>query len=310
MKRFIIILTLLSSGLFLACGGGTSTPKMPVHLSAGMQAVNKGVARYNQGCYHQALEYFFRAHERFSASDQLDGVAISLNNIGNVYRFIGDRESATLFFDEASKIYTDLNDVAGVVQVLSNKAALLIDGGQYKEAENVLNAAESLARPKGISYVPLLNNLGILYTQTKDYDRAEKMLKAALAQTSSENLSAFATVNYAFGKLMTATARHEKALGFFEAALAADRSAGFYKGMGDDLAALGAVSLSMGKDELAVDFFKRSLKIYALIQSEKNIKDLLEQIENISKKTGTDFRVTALFVRRWLEGQRLETLCK
>jgi tetratricopeptide (TPR) repeat protein len=310
MKRFIIILILLSSSFFLACGVGNSTRRTPEHLSVGMQAIAKGVAQYNQGCYQQALESFFRAHERFSASDQLGGVATSLNNIGNVYRFIGDRESAVLFFNEASNIYTDINDPAGVVQVLSNKSALLIEDGRYKEAEDILNTAENLARQKGISYVPLLKNLGILYTRTKDYDRAEKILKSAFAKTSPENLSSFAAVNYAFGKLMTATQHYEKALAFFESALTADRSAGFYKGMADDLAAIGSVYMSMGKNEQAVIFFKRGIKIYALIRSEKNVRDLLEQIENISKKTGTDIRVTALFVRRWLEGQNLETLCK
>jgi len=310
MKRFYIILTLLLTGFFLACGGATSVKKTPEHLTAGMKATTKGISGYNKGCYYQALQYFFKAHELFSASDQRSGVAMSLNNIGNVYRIVGDRESAVLFFDESLRIYTELDDHSGIIQVLSNKAAFLIDGDQLKEAENVLDTADALAQKKGVFYGPLLNNRGILFTRTKAYPNAEKILNTSFSKTKPEDLAAFATVNFALGKLMQATERFEKAVDFFNAALDADRLAEFYKGMGDDLAAIGSVYASLGKNELAVDFFKRSIKIYALIKSEKNVRDILEQLENLAKKSGVDISVTTHFVGLWLEGKATETLCK
>ena len=310
MKRSSKLLTLLLCGVFFACASGNSVPKRPKHLTAGMEVLSEGITIYNKGCYQRSLEYFIRAHELFSASDQLNGVAMSLNNIGNIYRIMGDIDSAVLFFDESLGIYTEIADHKGVVQILSNKAAVLIQGGRLEEAAKVLSTAEDMALKNRLVCNPLLTNRGILFTKQKDYNRAEKMLEKALAKTDRANLSEFSTVNFAFGKLMFETRRYEEAVEFFETALAVDRTSGFYKGIGDDLAAIGSAYLSLGKNELAADFFKRSIKIYALIENGKKVEDILEKLENISKTSEIDIRVTLHFVNRWIEGETLASPCR
>jgi tetratricopeptide (TPR) repeat protein len=146
MKPSLKTLALIVSIVLMACAGGNSAGKKPAYIPAGMKAITKGTARYNQGCYQRALDYFLKAHELFSASDQLSGVAMSLNNIGNVYRIMGEIKSAVLFFEEAFKIYTGIGDHKGAVQILSNKAAALVDGGHLQEAARILDTAEALAR--------------------------------------------------------------------------------------------------------------------------------------------------------------------
>ncbi len=310
MKQSVKILALLVSGVLIACAGGNSTKKKPEHTPASMKATTKGIVRYNQGCYQHALDYFLKAHELFSASDQLSGVAMSLNNIGNVYRIMGDTKSAVLFFEESFKIYTDIGDHKGAVQVLSNKAAALIGGGRLAEAAESLDTAEALANKKGISYSPLLNNRGVLLTKSKDYTQAEKILKKALAGTDSADLPAFATVNFALGKLMLESQRYEDAIGFLEPALTADRSTGFYKGIADDLAAIGTAYLNLDNKEAGVNYLKRSIKIYALIGSVKKVEEILYDLENISKTSGYDVSVALHFVNQWIEGNTLESFCK
>jgi len=68
--------------------------------------------------------------------------------------------------------------------------------------------------------------------------------------------------------------------------------------------------LSLGKNEPAADFFKRSIKIYALIENGKKVEDILEKLENISKTSEIDIRVTLHFVNRWIEGENLESPCR
>lgn len=80
---------------------------------------------------------FFRAHELFVASDQLSGVAMSLNNMGNVHGARGDIVSALLFFYESLAIYSDIGDPLGRVQVLCNKATALIDTGRFEKYEKI-----------------------------------------------------------------------------------------------------------------------------------------------------------------------------
>jgi hypothetical protein len=72
------------------CAGGNAVKKKPEHIVSGMKEIQKGTTWYQKGCYKRSLEHFFRAHELFAASDQLDGVAMSMNNIGNIYRIMED----------------------------------------------------------------------------------------------------------------------------------------------------------------------------------------------------------------------------
>jgi len=235
---------------------------------------------------------------------------MSLNNIGNVYRIIGNMESSVLFLEESFDIYADIGDYEGTVQVLSNKAAAYIESGRLEDAIKALDTAEDIARKNKIVYIPLLSNRGILFTKQKDYVRAEQTLEKALAKVDPINLSENATVNFAFGKLMLETKHYERAIEFFKTALAADRSSGFYKGIADDLEAIGSAYLNSGNNELATDFYERSIKIYALIDDREKVKTILDKLEHISKTSGEEISVTLHFVNQWLEGKSLEGPCK
>ncbi len=310
MKRFNAFFILLFALFCFACAGGNSVKEMPEHITAGTKEMARGIARYNKGCYKDSLEYFCRAHELFVASDQLSGVAMSLNNIGNVYRITGDFDSALLFFDEAFAIYSDMGDPLDGMQVLSNKVAALIDGDRLERAEKVLNIAEEMAKKNRILFGPLLTNKGIILIKKMEYSRAEELMQTALANTDPENLLEFATVNFGLGNLMFETQRYEKAIDFFKTALKADRLSGFNKSIADDLAAIGSACLKLGKDELAVNFLKRSVEIYALIGNHKKVQNIMEKLEKVSEKTGSDLSITKHFVNRWLEGKAIESPCE
>jgi protein O-GlcNAc transferase len=310
MKPFNTFFILLFAFFCSACAGGNSAKKVPEHMTAGTKEMARGIVRYYKGCYQDSLEYFFKAHELFVASDQLSGVAMSLNNIGNVYRITGDVDSALLFFDEAFEIYSDMSDSLGAVQVLSNKVAALIDGDRLEQAEKVLNIAEETARKNRILFAPLLTNKGIILIKKTKYREAEKLMQTALSHTDPENLFEFATVNFALGKLMFETRRYEKAVDFFKTALKADRTSGFNKNIADDLAAIGSAYLKLGKDELAVNSLKRCVEIYALTGNHEQVKDIMEQLEKVSQKTGIDLSITKHFVNRWLEGKDSESICE
>ncbi len=94
-------------------------------------------------------------------------------------------------------------------------------------------------------------------------------MQKVLVNADPKNFSEFSTVNFALGDLMLETQRYEKAVAFFRSALTVDRLSGFYKGIADDLAAIGSVYLFQKNDELAMNFYKRSVKIYALIGEQK-----------------------------------------
>jgi len=295
----------------LACGGGPPLKPTPAHLLTGTDQIRKGTALYQKGCFKRAMEHFSRAHELYAASDQLDGVAMSFNNMGTVYRATGDFESAIAFFDKAHEIYKDLGDRAGVQQSVANKSAVLIETGRLEEAEAVINEASSFSPGDGGKpFVPLMSNRGILLTRKKDYAGAEKILKEALAAVDPENVSETATVHYALGHLMLEMRRWKEANSFYQAALAADRSAGYYKGIADDLYGTGKSYFESGNREAAVKSWERSVKIYALIKLPEEVKKTMADIKTAARGTAIDIRVTELFVNRWLEGKVYEKPCE
>lgn len=295
----------------LACGGGPPLKPTPSHLLTGTDQVRKGTVLYQKGCFKRAMEHFSRAHELYAASDQLDGVAMSFNNMGTVYRAMGDFESAVAFFDKAHEIYKDLGDRAGVRQSLANKSAVLIETGRLEEAEAVIKEASGISPGEGGKpFVPLMSNQGILLTRQKDYAGAEKILKEALEAADPENVSETATIHYALGHLMMEMKHWKEALSFYQAALAADRSAGYYRGMADDLSGMGRSYLESGNREAAVKSWERSVKIYALIKLPEEVRKTMAEIKTAAGGTGIDIRVTELFVNRWLEGKVYEKPCE
>lgn len=310
MKRGYKIFILLFIIFCFACAPTRSVQKTPSPTTAGMKEMVKGIQRYNKGCYKESVEYFFRSHEIFTVNDQLTGVAMSLNNIGNVYRAMGDVEEALLFFDQALAVYKHLDDETGEMKVLSNKAASLIDKKQFAKAEATIVAAENFARKKNIIFAPILRNKGIMLLKKKEYESAEILLQKALANTDPSHLSESAPVCFSLGNLMLETKRYKKAIEYFKTALKYDRLAGFYKGIADDLTALGSTFVQRGNEKDALIYFEQSIKIYALIGDAEKVGYVMDQLEETSQNTGDDIRVTINFVNRWLKGKRFEDPCR
>lgn len=294
-----------------ACAGlNPAEEQLHTDHAAAIKELQKGNSWYQRGCYRQSLESFFRAHELLAASDRFAEMATVMNNIGNVYRATGDPNSAILFFDEAFSFYMDRGDTSGALQALSNKAAALIDAGRLDDAEKLIIDAETLSADTTDHFAPLLRNKGVVSLKKGDYPSAENLFKLALKNTDPENHAEFASLNFAMGTLMVTTGRSSGAIGFFEAALAADRSAPYHKGIADDLAAIGAIYHDLGKHEKAVILFKRAVRIYALIQNEQKADETLSLLADVSEKAGTNPTVTEYFIKRWLDEETLEKSCR
>ncbi len=308
MKRCVIIIMSLFISMLFACTGNNVIKKSGTTIS-GIKEIKKGTYLYKKGCYERSLEHFLKAHELFVFSDNLSGVAMSMNNIGNIYRTTGCISSATQFFDESCRIFLYINNIKGAVQALSNKSAALIEVGRLEEASNVLSLAESLAENNKKLSVTLLKNQGILLIRKKEFKRAEDILKKACKNVETSNLLEKAAINFVLGNLMLETKRSENAVEYFKEALSADQSSGFIKGIADDLAAIGTVYYNQDKYELAVNFFNRSIKIYALMRNEKKVHKIMELLNKSSEKANINISITKNFVKKWLEGKSLKGFC-
>lgn len=309
MTRLTYYLLLSTLLLVFSCGGA-SVKKDPALSHPAAKELQKGLAWYQRGCFEQSLAAFTKAHEMFAASDRLPGVAMSLNNIGNVYRYIGDSRSALLFFQEAYEIYSRLDNREGMIQALSNQTAIHIREGRLDEAAALIQSAENMAKSSGKVLAHVLNNKGVLLTRQQRYDEAETTLLQALDATTPENLHTYATVCSSLGNLMVEKTDYDKALTFYDRALLLDRQSEFYPGLADTLSAAGTVCLQQEKYKQAVEYFQRSVKIYALLGNSEQVSRTMNMLEASATRSNTDVTLTRYFVDKWSRGDILEPPCQ
>ena len=164
--------------LFASCGG-TKEVVVPEPVSAATAQTARGMPLYERGCYARALDHFYRANELFTAAADSRGTAMSMNNIGVVYRSMGEAGAAVPFFTDALRIYRILGDREPMRQTLSNLAAAEIDTGDYASAAKHVDEALAIGIP-GKPFPPAMTVKGILLSRQGDVKGAEAMLREAL----------------------------------------------------------------------------------------------------------------------------------
>lgn len=294
--------------LLCACAG---TPEKETESQLitrdGVKALEKGNRVYAKGCYGQAAVHFSRAHREFTAADDLPGIAMSLNSLGNVYQANGEADNAVAFFDEALTISDALGDREAVLQALANKAAALIGADRLEEAASIIQAGEARAASP---FLPLQIHKGILMIKQGAYPQAQAVLEKALADVPAQDRASQAKIHFALGRLMGDRTNTAAAIEHFQQALAGDRVAGFYAGMAQDHSHLGDAYSQQASPEKALAHYKQAIKLYALIGDRPNVKQVMAKLDRTATETGADIRLTTHFVKRWLEDKRLERPCQ
>lgn len=294
--------------LTVSCGG-TREMIVPDPIVAAAEQTAKGMPFYERGCYARALEYFYRAHELYTAVGDNRGRAMSMNNIGVVYRAMGEAPAAIPFFEDTLRTYRDLGDQEKVCQALSNLAAAQVDAGDYvSAAKNIDDVLKIHALQK--RFPAALTVKGILLAKQGDVQGAEALFQTALQDIGKGNPAQSAAANYAMGDLLLGAARYREAASYFEKALESDRKAGYYRAIADDLNAMGLCRAGLLDDAAAVRDWEQSVRIYALLGMEEKVRGTMDQLEEAARRSNRDIELTRALVDRWLKGQVTENICE
>jgi len=298
MKRLLLGLWICIGIAFVSCGGGAANKPAPSHLTAGAKETEKGLEWYRKGCYRKSLNHFFRAYELFSMVDLVDGVAMSLNNLGTIHRALGNWEDAIAAFEEAYRLYRNLDDPKGAATALSNEAATFIQMGDLKNGAETLERGFSLSfsTPLNRPSISLLQNQAVLLTKQGRHQEAETILARCLNQTKGLSPLEMASLHFAFGNIMLQSNRPSKAVVSFEKALSLDKQVGFFRGVADDLSHLAEAYRQLGQKEKAVEAWKRAVKILALLDLNHEVDDTMEHLRQTAHEAKIDISVTEDFV--------------
>ncbi|MFP4445415.1 MAG: tetratricopeptide repeat protein [Desulfosudaceae bacterium] len=309
--KHLLVGIILGGLLAAGCAAGPpAAPPEPAPNRAARKLLQQALDQYQRGCDAAALEYFHRAHELFSLTDQAGQVAACLNNIGNIHRRSGQTDTALRFFTEAERIFRQTEDTDGVAQALSNRAATLLTDGRLAAAAVLLDEAISLVPDRGALTARIRNHQAILLMRQGKDGAAETELRRAAGLVSPRDGAAFAAVNASLGRLLLATGRPEEARECFEKAYRADRERENYPALAADLAALAEACQALGQPDQAFDYLARSVKLQALTGQARAARSQLETLSRLAAETDRDITLIRRFVEHWLAGEMHLDYCR
>lgn len=303
---------ILALGIILIMACGTSAPPKlsPLHIRQSSRHLNLAAELYIKGCYIRALEHYQQAHERYSASDQIEGIAHSLNGIANVYYRLGELPSAIRVYSEALETYALINALPGKVRVACNKAAVLIAAGRLDEAGTLLDQADQLAAADDIKPALRQKTRALLMMKRGNTSAAEELLKKALTAANDGEPDQISSTNYTMGRLLLSKQRPSQAMVYFNKSLSRDRSVGAYDDITQDLAALGECHAQLKQSSQAATHFKRSIKIYALLGNATKVQELSNLLKSLPLQNDSGVQTTLHWAAQWLAGHKEANLCR
>ena len=203
-----------------------------------------------------------------------------------------------------------LKNKEGIIRALTNKAEALITADRLPEASATLDKADAEAGNSASLGALRQKTRALLLMRRGDLESAGKLLEKSLAAASNNDPSSLSSIRYALGQLALTKKRYATASDHFGIALDMDRAAGAYFHIAQDLAALGTSHLQQGNPKEAATCFKRSAKIFALLNNGPKVKAVVQQLEQSARLTGVPVEATLHWINQWLAGHTEANLCR
>ncbi len=260
MKR-IMIIAMLSIIAITGCGGGKRSSTVDTIKVDAKRMNLRGNELYYQGRYEDAARLYGRALSISEGIDHEEGVAESLNNLGQLYLVAGEYDDACAKFREALEINERIGNSKGAGANLNNLGSAQMKKGDLVAAR--LSFAEAMRRYRtgndveGIATV--LSNDALVDIASGEFAAARDKLSRSLAMSlPKKNHRLSATSYYALGKLDESQGLFADALTSYSRALSEDKLVEYSNGIAKDLAALARLSLAIGNHSAAADYSARA----------------------------------------------------
>jgi len=214
--------------------------ELGIKFKIAIQYGNLGNAYCAQVNYPKALEYYFKALKIGEELGDKNRVAIQLCNIGIVYNYIGDYAKSLEYYFKAQKMVNETENKTLNAAIVGNIGTVYIDMANAVSPDSVaqkeqlfskaldysfqgLKLAEEIESKNGITIQ--MGNIGLLYTNIRNYKEAEKYLFQSLSV--AEEISSLDDIKVGHQNLSTLyekTSRFDKALEHYKKYTAAKDS--------------------------------------------------------------------------------------
>ncbi len=192
------------------------------------------------------------------------GIASSLNNIGNVYYHQGNYSQALDYYQRSLKNYEIMEDTIGIARSLGNIGLIHIDQGNHLEAldysQRSLNIREEIGDKYGVA-VALLN-IGKIYFQQNNYEKTLESFERGLKINEEIiNKTGMASALRFIGATYERRGEYLQALDYYQRSLKIREEMGDKNGMAVSQYAIGGIYLAQDRYNEAIAICQKSLKL-------------------------------------------------
>lgn len=274
-------------------------------VSEAIELYEHGYKQVDRGELKEALITFDRALQkvRFEGDRQLE--AVILNEIGIVYRHLGNYPQAGHFLNEALTISQNINDRQGISQTLMNLGALYYSQANYPAALDIYQQAmEVLPAEDYYGWAVIYNNLGNIYRALGQPQKALIYFQQAGALFAQEDDDVAVGITIAnMGAVYHALGEYSQALELYGKGLAIASERGDAVGVGQTLLNMGAAYEKLANYSQALELYNQGLEIMRAIGEEDSQGQALNNIGSVHRLMG-DYSQAIEFYDRALEIRR------
>ena len=243
-----------------------------------------------RGHYTTLLDLYCQLHRDWQpTNEEREGYGGVCNNLGNVYRLLGQYQEALNFYQQSLAIQHEIGNREEEADSLNNMGIVYYFLGQYQEALNFYQQSLAIQREIGNirGEAASLGNLGVVYKSLGQYQEALHFYRQSSAiQRKIGAYDQEATSLMNLGNVCRWLGQYQDALNFLQQSLAIQCEIGDIRGEANSLGNLGNVYFSLGRYQDALNFYQQSLLIHREIVDIQGEVVCLDGLGNVYNSLG------------------------
>jgi tetratricopeptide (TPR) repeat protein len=238
-----------------------------------------------RGHYTTLVDLYGQLYQDWQpTTEERQGYGAVCNNLGCVYRSLGQYQEALNFHQQSLEIQREIGNHNGEANSLMNLGNVYQSLGQYQEALNFYQQSLEIEREidNHNGEASSLGNLGNVYQSLGHYQEALNFHQQSLEierEITNRDGEADSLIN--LGNVYNSLGKYQKALNFYQQSLEIKREIGDRNGEATCLMNLGSVYCRLGKYQESLNFYQQSLEIAREIGERNGEASCLNNLGNV-----------------------------
>ncbi|MCC3457648.1 CHAT domain-containing tetratricopeptide repeat protein, partial [Microcoleus sp. PH2017_08_TRC_O_A] len=234
----------------------------------------------------------------FRAASDRSGEAVNLNNIGQVYSDLGEKQKALEYYSQSLTLSRTISDRSGEAVTLNNIGRVYSELGEQQKALKYYSQSLPLSQAIGdrSGEAGTLNNIGSVYSELGEQQKALEYYSQSLtlSRTISDRHGEARTLNN-IGLVYSELGEQQKALEYYSQSLPLHRSISDRHGEARTLNNIGSVYSDLGEQQKALEYYSQSLPLHRSVSDRSGEAITLNNIGGVYNKLGEQLKAKDYF---------------